>query len=62
MSGPYLCFCGTGKEVNADFLQHCSLFELQHRDLLGQLGDLPGIDIESLGRTRGGGGSRLNFG
>lgn len=43
-----ICACGTGKEDNEHFLLHCPLFELQRRDLLGQLGDLPGIDIESL--------------
>ena len=40
--------CGTGKEDNEHFLLHCPLFELQRRDLLGQLGDLPAIDIVSL--------------
>ena len=43
-----ICACGTGKEDNEHFLLHCPLFELQRRDLLGQLGDLPGIDIVSL--------------
>ena len=35
--------CGLGKEDNEHFLLHCPLF-----DLLGQLGDLPGIDIVNL--------------
>ena len=43
-----ICACGTGKEDNKHFLLHFPLFELQRRDLLGQLGDLPGIDIVSL--------------
>ena len=33
------------------FLVHCPLFELQRTDLLGQLGDLLGIDIDSLDST-----------
>ena len=43
-----ICGCGTSKEDNEHFLLHCPLFELQRADLLGQLGDLPGIDIVSL--------------
>ena len=43
-----ICACGTGKEDNEHFLLHCPLLELQRRDLLGQLEDLPGIDIVSL--------------
>ena len=43
-----ICACGTSKEDNEHFLLHCPLFELQRADLLGQLGDLPGIDIVSL--------------
>ena len=43
-----ICACGTSKEDNEHFLLHCPLFELQRTDLLGQLGDLPGIDIDSL--------------
>ena len=43
-----ICACRSGKEDNEHYLLHCPLFELQRRDLLGQLEDLPGIDIESL--------------
>ena len=43
-----ICACGTGKADNEHFLLHCPLFELQRRDPLGQLRDLPGIEIVSL--------------
>ena len=43
-----ICACGTVKEDNEHFLQHCPLFDLQRRDVLVQLLDVPGIEMESL--------------
>ena len=42
------CACGEAIEDNEHFLLHCPLFEPMRRDLLGQLSDIPGIDITSL--------------
>ena len=39
------CICGEVVEDNGQFLLHCPRFEMMRRNLLGQLSDIPGIDI-----------------
>ena len=40
-----VCICKTAKEDNEHFLLHCSLYDIMHCDLLGQLSEIPGLDI-----------------
>lgn len=42
------CACGEAVEDNEHFLLHCPRFDTMRRDLLGQLSDIPGIDITSM--------------
>ena len=42
------CTCGEAVEDNEKFLLHCPRFEMMLNDLLGQLSDVPGIDITSM--------------
>ena len=39
------CTCSEAVEDNEHFFVHCPRFEMMRRDLLGQLSDIPGIDI-----------------
>ena len=39
------CTCGEAVEDNEHFFLHCPRFEMMRRDLLGQLSDIPRIDI-----------------
>ena len=43
-----LCVCGIGKEDNEHFVLHCPLFDNARRDLFGQLGDIPPLDLSVL--------------
>ena len=40
-----LCLCGIGNEDNAHFLLHCHLLHEMRIDLLGQLSEIPGLDL-----------------
>ena len=40
--------CGYAIEDNQHFLLHCHLFSPMRMDLLGQLTDIPGLDIRNL--------------
>ena len=40
-----LCLCGMGNEDNAHFLLHCHRFHEMRSDLLGQLSEIPGLDL-----------------
>ena len=40
-----VCICGTAKEDNEHFLLHCPLYDIMRCDLLGQLSEIPGLDI-----------------
>lgn len=42
------CTYGEATEDNEHFFLHCLLFETMGRDLLGQLSDIPGIEITSM--------------
>ena len=48
MSREPICSCGETVEDSRHFLLCCHLFEMKRNDLLGQLYDIPGIDILSL--------------
>ena len=39
------CTCGEVVEDNEHFFLHCPRFEMMRRDLLGQLSNIPGIDM-----------------
>ncbi len=43
-----LCLCGMGNEDNAHFLLHCHRFRVMRRDLLGQLSEVPGLDLTNM--------------
>ena len=43
-----LCLCGMGNEDNAHFLLHCHRFDVMRRDLLGQLSEIPGLDLTNM--------------
>ena len=43
-----LCLCGMGDEDNAHFLLHCHRFREMRCDLLGQLSEIPGLDLANL--------------
>ena len=40
-----VCVCGTAKEDNEHFLLHCPLYDIIRCDILGQLSEIPGLDI-----------------
>ena len=40
--------CGVGNEDNEHYILHCPLFENARRDLFGQLGDIPLLDVSVL--------------
>ena len=40
-----VCICGTAREDNEHFLLHCPLYDIMRCDLLGQLSEIPGLDI-----------------
>ena len=42
------CTCGEAVEDNEHFFLHCPLFETMRWDLVGQLCDIPVIDITSM--------------
>ena len=42
-----VCICGTAKENGELFLLHCLLYDIMRCDLLGQLSEIPGIDISN---------------
>ena len=43
-----LCLCGIGNEDNAHFLLHCHQFQEMRIDLLGQLSEIPGLDLTNM--------------
>ena len=43
-----LCLCGIGNEDNAHFLLHCHRFHKMRIDLLGQLSEIPGLDLTNM--------------
>ena len=58
--------CGVGNEDNEHYLLHCPLFENARRDLFGQLGDIPLLDVsvldnEALGNLLLFGDEKLNI-
>ena len=40
-----VCVCETAKEDNEHFLLHCPLYDIMRCDILGQLSEIPGLDI-----------------
>ena len=40
-----VCICGTAREDNEHFLLHCPLYDIMRCDLLGQLSEIPGLNI-----------------
>jgi hypothetical protein len=58
--------CGVGNEDNEHYILHCPLFENARRDLFGQLGDIPLLDVsvldnEALGNLLLFGDEKLNI-
>ena len=43
-----LCLCGIGNDDNAHFLLHCHRFHEMRIDLLGQLSEIPGLDLTNM--------------
>ena len=43
-----MLLCGMGNEDNAHFLHHCHWFHVMRRDLLGQLSEIPGLDLTNM--------------
>ena len=43
-SSPF-CICGAAKEDNKHFLLHCPVCDKMHCDLLGQISEMPVLDI-----------------
>ena len=43
-----LCLCGMGNEDNAHFLLHCHRFHEMRCDLLGQLSEIPSLDLTNM--------------
>ena len=42
-----VCICGIAKADNEHFLLHCPLYDIMRCDLLGQLSEIPGLDISN---------------
>ena len=43
-----LCLCSTGNEDNAHVLMYCHRFHEMRSDLLGQLSEIPGLDLTNM--------------
>ena len=42
-----ICLCGTAKEDNEHYLLHCPLYGRKRCDLLGQLSEIPSLDLSN---------------